>query len=658
MSKIGYEGSIKDFLEEDKERIFGEIDINYDFQATKKQQKDAWLLQIDILKDQLASFDEGTILFEYEIPRMGSIIDNVLLMDGLVFIIEFKVGENSYEPHIPQINRYVKILKNYHYESRDKIIVPILVATEAEDYQNIIRRNDDIFDIIKANKNNLSEIITLIINEYKTEQDLSIWSTSKYTPTPSILESARRIYETHEVPDINTYSSDELFLNETEQTIDDIIDSSKESNKKSIIFVTGVPGAGKTLIGLNTATKRTINNDENAVFLSGNDPLVEVLWEALARDSSERNNISTDDAKIKVKSFIQKLYQFKKHAANDDRVQHEQIVIFDEAQRAWTQDKTERFMRRQNIEKYMGMSEPEFLISIMDRREDWAVIICLVGQGQEINTGESGIIEWFDSLEKSFSHWDIYASKKYLNSIGEDIQIIDKIIDEEFLNLYTTIRSLDAPNLPNFIEYLLKNDKTNAEKKLKEIEVEYPLYITRNLSDAKKWINQEIAKYEDEDSIRTGLLAQSKALRLRPEGIFVKAIRGGSSYYNQYSGVTNWFLNKPTDVRSSNYLELPATEFDIQGLEIDYSIVCWDANLRYINGKFEFYEFKGTEWTNVRQQIRKDYLLNSYRVLLTRARRGMVIFVPKGNDEDETRKTEFYDGTYEYLKSIGIEELK
>lgn len=663
MVKACYEKSIPEFLEESTESIFGEINSNYEFQATEKQQRNAWESQIDILKEQLACFDDGTILFEYRIPRMDSIIDNVLLIKGLVFVIEFKVGENSYEPHITQLNRYVKILEHFHYESRDKIIIPILVSTEADNYPNNIRKNDnDVFDIIRANKNNLSEIIVPIINVHKNEQDLSNWSQSKYVPTPTILDAAKRMYETHEVAEINTYSSEDLFLNETEQAIDDIIENSKRTNEKSIIFITGVPGAGKTLIGLNTSIKRTIKNDENAVFLSGNDPLVEVLWEALTRDDYERNkefykenNISKDDVKTKVKSFIQKLHLFRNHAAIDDTVQHEQIVIFDEAQRAWTQKETEKFLKKNKIDKYLDMSEPEFLISIMDRREDWAVIICLVGHGQEINRGEAGITEWFKALEKTFPHWNIYVAKDYLSIDDEYDQL--KIVNNEHLNLFTTIRSLDAPNLPNFIEYLLNNDKNNAEIKLNEIKEFYPLYLTRNLKDAKKWIKQEISKYDDSDTIRTGLLAHSNALRLIPEGIFVKALKCNSSY-DRYKPVTNWFLNDVTDIRSSNYLELPATEFDIQGLEIDYSIVCWDANLRYIDGEFEFKEFNGDDWNNINQDIRKNYLLNAYRVLLTRARRGMVIFVPEGDDEDMTRLREYYDGTYEYLKSIGIKELE
>lgn len=523
----------------------------------------------------------------------------------------------------------------------------LLVATEAETINNPIELlENNIFNPIKSNKKNLHQFISKICDEYKTDTDLSNWFKSKYAPTPSILEAAIKLYETHEVKDIKIYNSDDLFLAETEHSIDEIIANSKNNNEKSIIFLTGVPGAGKTLIGLNTATKRSVTDDEPAVFLSGNGPLVEVLQEALARDSHKRNDITKEAAKLKVISFIQPIHQFRDNAIDNDDVQHEKIVIFDEAQRAWTQDQTETFMKNKKQIENFGMSEPEFLISIMDRQKDWAVIICLVGQGQEINKGEAGINEWFKALNNKFQNWNVYASKDSLDINNQFDNL--KINDNEKLFLYSTIRSLDAPNLPNFIEYLLNNEKDKSIDMLKEFNDEYPLYITRDLNNAKKWIKQKTAN--ESESIRYGLLAQSNGLRLIPEGIFVK------NNINQKA----WFLNETKDVRSSNHLEIPATEFDIQGLEIDYAIVAWDANLRYINGEFEHYKFKGTKWNTIRDsnEIEKNYLINSYRVLLTRARQGMVIFVPEGDDEDATRLSEYYDGTYEYLKSIGIKELK
>ena len=344
MVKLGYESSVNEFKNDNNNYILGELTKNYNFEL-RDLQKNAWISQINILKDQLSTIDNGDIIFEYTIPRMGSIIYNVLLIDGLVFIIEFKVGETEYKKaDLDQLENYIKILKNYHYESRDNILIPILVATEAETTNNQFELHENnIFSTLKSNKENLYNII--------------------------ILEAARKLYETHEVEDIKTYSSDDLFLAETEQSIDQIITNSKNNNQKSIIFLTGVPGAGKTLIGLNTATKRSVTNDEPAVFLSGNGPLVKVLQEALARDSSKRNNITKNAAKLKVISFIQPIHQFRDDAIDNDDVQHEKIVIFDEAQRAWTQDQTETFMKNKKQIENFGMSEPEFLISIMDRQK-------------------------------------------------------------------------------------------------------------------------------------------------------------------------------------------------------------------------------------------------------------------------------------------------
>lgn len=645
MVRACYEKSISEFLEESTEQIFGEIDKNYNFESTRKKQKHAWISQINILKEQLAELNNGTLIFEYKIPRMGSIIDNVVLINGLIFIIEFKVGESKHESTaIQQLDNYVHLLKNYHFESRNKVIVPIYVATEAENIENTIRKNEkNVFDIIKANKTNLSEIISDMLTNYKTEDDLSDWSNSKYVPTPTILEAAQEIYRTHEVKDIDTFSSDELFLNRTEQTIEEIIDKTKKDKEKSIIFLTGVPGAGKTLIGLKIAAKKRINDNENAILLSGNGPLVNVLTESLARDCVKRGTKRNKaEAKREIVAFLQAFHHYRQHAKDHPNDQFEQIIIFDEAQRAWTQEKTEEFMEDPDF----GMSEPQFLINTINNQEDWGVIICLVGQGQEINKGEAGIEEWFKAL-KNNSNWNIYAKTDSLKS-EESIENLN-IINKDSLYLYSTIRSLNAPILSNFIEDLLNNDLENAKIKLNEFNEDFPLYITRNLESAKKWIKKQANNHEKPEEIRYGILAQSKAKRLIPEGIFVQ----------RRISEAEWFLNDKDDVRSSNHLEIPATEFHTQGLEIDYSIVAWDANLRYDQGKFNYYTFSGTTWKEISAEntLEKNYLLNSYRVLLTRARRGMIIFVPEGDDEDITRPKEYYDETFNYLKSIGIKEL-
>ena len=654
MIHLGYERQISKFLTDDENYILGKIISDYQHEVNDLNKR-AWISQINILKNQLSKIKDGKILFEYKIPRMSSEIDNVLLIDGIVFILEFKVGGTNYSEGFEQLDNYAHILKNFHLESRGKLIVPILVSTEARSENNTFEIEDNLMNIIKSNKENLSTLISKICDDNKNDDDLSNWSKSKYSPTPSILEAARLLYKNHDVNELDEYAASDYFLNETENTINEIIDFSKNHDKKSIIFITGIPGAGKTLIGLNNATKRNIAGDEPAVFLSGTGPLIRVLQEALARDTVEKNKkereedktiekITKKEADRRVASFIQAVHHFRDEAVKNDDALYEKIVIFDESQRAWTKHETEKYMKNKKKIENFGMSEPEFLISVMDRHQDWAVIICLVGQGQEINKGEAGINEWFKALENSFPHWDIYASIK---SFKGDEQFNNlKINDKDHLYLYTTMRSLNAPNLPNFIEFLLNNNKSNAKHILNEFNDNYEIYITRNLAHAKKWVKQKF----NENPIRYGLLAQSNAIRLIPEGIFVK---------NNIDEKI-WFLNEPDDVRSSNFLEITATEFDVQGLEIDYSIVAWDANLRYIDNKFEYYKFHGTKWNNIKDENEtdKNYLINSYRVLLTRARQGMVIFVPEGDDEDTTRLSKYYDGTYEYLKSIGIKELK
>jgi hypothetical protein len=294
------------------------------------------------------------------------------------------------------------------------------------------------------------------------------------------------------------------------------------------------------------------------------------------------------------------------------------------------------------------MSEAAFLIWSLDQREDWATIICLVGGGQEINTGEAGISEWINALNEKFPHWNVYISSKLTEAeyaegkVNELLEKNDKVTYSDKLHLAVSLRSYRAEKLSAFVHALLAIEPTAADL-YKEIKDKYPIVITRDLRKAKSWVRDKC-----QGTTRYGLLASSGGLRLKPEGIFVK---------NEIS-VANWFLNGKDDVRSSYMLEDVVSEFDIQGLELDYSIVAWDADYRYVNGAWTYNNFVGHRWTNVSSDERRLYLKNAYRVLLTRARQGMAIFVPEGSSEDSTRKTEWYDGIFDYLKLIGIPVLE
>lgn len=542
-------------------------------------------------------------------------------------------------------------MNSFHKESHNKLLVPILICTEASNKDfSISLMKDNILNPLYCNKNNIANCINNVIENF-TQNEFSPydWINSIYMPTPTIIEAAQVLYHGHNVEEISRNDASAINLTRTTKAISDIIDFTKQNNKKSICFITGVPGAGKTLAGLNIAIDRQqVAEDEHAIFLSGNGPLVEVLQESLARDDSTRNSTKKAEAMRKAKEFIQIIHHFRDDAISTTLAPIEKVAIFDEAQRAWDKTNLTNFMKRKKGVFDFDMSEPEFLINIMNRHSDWSVIICLIGGGQEINTGEAGLIEWFDSLRDKFSNWDVYVSDKISDheytrgkSLNTLIQGLNcKIVKD--LHLSVSLRSFRSENVAGFVKDVLDVNVENAKQLLTQFKNDYPIYITRDLDKAKTWIINQAKGSE-----RYGMIASSGAKRLRSYGIWVQ---------NKVDAPT-WFLNGKDDVRSSYFLEETATEFDIQGLELDWSILCWDANLRFNNGKFEYYNFIGSKWQNINKLENVLYLKNAYRVLMTRARQGFVIFVPEGNLKDITRQPEYYDGIYNYLVSLGIDIL-
>lgn len=649
-SRCYYSADLFQFLHENPQTILGIICENDSFSETTLLQKNTWSEEINILQKEFARFDEGRIIFEYTIPRICKRVDVVFLHKNVVYLLEFKCGETEYKKGAnEQVLDYALDLQNFQKESHDKIITPIVVATEAKTIENSFIVKGNIAEPLFCNRGNIGEIIALIdekicCNSFNYEQ----WENSEYLPTPTIIEAAQALYNGHKVEEITRSDADAKNLSETTRAIDEIIAYSKNNKRKSICFVTGVPGAGKTLVGLNLAIEHAnARQGEHAVFLSGNQPLVSVLQEALARDkvkqaSEEGEKISKSEALRETSAFIQIIHKYRDSFVGNDDVPPERIAIFDEAQRAWTKEKISKFMKTKKGVLDFDYSEPEFLISTLNRHNDWAVVICLVGGGQEINTGEAGLPEWFDSLRKSFSEWDVFVSPQ-LNDTeytrgGKWAEMIEDLNINQDVNLHlaSSIRSFRTPDVSAFVKAILDNDLQTAQSLYQKIKNKYPILLTRDLEEAKTWVKDQCR-----GTTRYGLVASSGALRLKPEGIYVK---------NDID-VENWFLNDKDDVRSSYYLEDVVTEFQIQGLELDYTIVAWDADFRYING-WTYNKFSGTKWQNINSDDNKNYLKNAYRVLLTRARQGMAIFIPNGDDSDETRLRKFYNGTYNYLKNI------
>lgn len=659
MCSAFYSNDIKTFLNQNEDEIFGIIAKNDEFDSTCKQ-KDAWIAQIRLLKNVLNSYSNGSVIFEYTIPRVGGRIDNVILLDDTIFVLEFKVGNEIYTGSATtQARTYAIDLANFHEESHNKTIVPILIATDAPECDlQINKYKNNVYDVIYTNGNNLTKIFDKFKKLFSSQIQLHKWLNSRYVPTPTIIEAAEILYNNHSVDDISQNEAAEN-LTKTSAAVQKIIEYSKQNHQKAICFITGVPGAGKTLAGLNIAIENQKTTGKNySCFLTGNQPLVSVLREALARDDNKRTGISIGEARDNVKSFIQIIHHFRDESLkNLDIPPVDNVVIFDEAQRAWQQAQLSNFMNEKKAailnklpddkrHKILSMSEPELLIEYMNRHQDWAVIVCLVGGGQDINTGEAGIQEWFDSLRRSYPDWNVYVSNKITdeeyvgnNSFGTLIEGLNcKTVEE--LHLSISLRSFRSEKVAIFVHHLLNNEKEQAAAIYEEIKKVYPICITRDLNTAKEWIK----KQTDGKNCRYGLIASSQAKRLRAEGIWVEC----------NCKPEKWFLEGKNDIKSSYFMEEVATEFDIQGLEIDYALVCWDADYRYENGHFECYKPSGSKWQTINKEDNKRYLKNAYRVLLTRAREGFIIFVPKGDNSDNTRLCKYYDELWEYLKSIGI----
>ena len=715
-SRCLYNDTITAFLGADPNALLGIFGRNYhgDILTTTN---DAWINEIIIMQDVLEPWKNefGHIIFEYDIPRLGKRIDVVVLLRGLIFCLEFKVGQKDVlQADIEQVLDYALDLKNFHYLSQDRTIVPILVPTTHDSTSTKLLfsvYDDSIYNPLVAGEKGLQKLIIDVLQDAGAYvPDLSLganWIISPYSPTPTIIEAARTLYESHSVEDITRHEADKVSTDTTIAYILEVIKSSKKKGEKSICFVTGVPGAGKTLVGLDVAVKQSYQNgdklieDDGAVYLSGNGPLVAVLTEALAidnqkkcRERNEKKNIT--DSRREVSKFIQIIHRYRDNMlakiknpvengvleidpekamklAKSGYGEVEHVAIFDEAQRSWTHKRLADYLKRGgtygNKLKVPNFpySEAAFLIWSLDQREDWATIICLVGGGQEINTGEAGISEWIAALNKQFQHWNVYISNKLTEpeyaegKVNELLKNNKRVTYSESLHLSVSLRSFRAEKLSAFIHSLLSFNP-NAAEIYKEIKDRYPIVLTRDMVKARKWLRNQVRGTQ-----RTGILVSKTAARFKP--LAVDILEQGDE------NAVHWFLEDKNNIRSSNYLEDAATEIQVQGLELDYSCVLWDADVRYESdshsGKWKYYTFNGkTAW---REEIgatengkdRQKYMLNAYRVLLTRARMGMVICVPSGNGnktvggfpEDSTRLPEFYNGTFEYLKSLGLQEI-
>ena len=627
-------------------------------------QKNAWSNQIRILKKYLKG-KKGYIIFEFILSRVNMRIDVVLLMDGIVYSLEFKNNEVAFlDDDIDQADGYGYALKNFYEINRDKYVVPILIATKAPDNECSLGSNlgvDKLFSLFKANVKKMEQYIDLVRNMYGsdviyTEEDFKEWINSPFKPNPTIIQSARSIYMNNQVEEFFKFDAGEENLKITESTVERIVNEAKDNKRKIICFVSGVPGAGKTLVGLDLAGKA--RNGEatdmpEAIFFSGNGPLINVLTEALGRDAY-RNNPEKYKSKYKatndVKAFIQDLHALKQDIIAKRGTVDENVLIFDEAQRVWNSDKLQEWLEKKGADKsYYGLSEADLLLSTFDGKE-WGVIVALIGLGQDIHTGENGIGVWFKSLLERNKEWDIRVSKEIFNQNADNIiEYADSIMncprvkDCPGLYLRTCIRTPRAKNLSDFSEALLDNNPEKAKEALEKFD-NYPIYITRDLRTAEQFVLDNTLRKE-----RCGKLCSSTSKIIgRNSGCF-------DNIDNWY--FADWMLDE-SGRNSSNSLNYAASEFNIQGLEIDWSILAWDMDMYYSKGEWHEQKMYTKNRFVESSPIEKKHILNSYRVLLTRARKGMIIYIPRANDyDDKYGVSQYYDSTYEYLKLCGIKDI-
>ena len=657
--KAYYCNSIPGFIKDTSTSVVGQLvrhTVKFHAFDISSEQEEAWENQIRELQIRLEQHGiEGDIIFEYDIVRLGKRIDVILLIRHMVFSLEFKNGQRAFTAHdAQQAEDYAIDIKNFHKESEDLYVCPILIATDAEPYAK--KQSTDCYPDkqVYLQRENIETLVPKISEISKLygddgEIDFDKWFNSPYYPTPTIIAAAVEAYSSHHLSEIAQSEAGQDNINACEEKLNEVIAYAEQNKKKCVCFVTGVPGAGKTLVGLDVVAKNLDKGQDNlSVYLSGNGPLVEVLREALKKSVRAKKQLNRE-TEAAINALIQSSYAFKKDNSSHRHPTPENILIFDEAQRVWNQEK----MTRKHNDPMMAVSEPHLLYSIMDRHQDWAVMVCLVGLGQDIYDGEVGINEWFKCGILDFRDWELFYSPEIFG------QVEDKNIDKDLilgcdrchqmteLHLKTSIRSFRADKQCQFVDALLDNNPEETKAVYQMISEKYPVYMTRDYQLAKSWVKKQVR-----GSQRCGVMACSSAQRLKPEGIYVPT----------EIDVKNWFLAPSDDLRSSNMLEVVASEFKVQGLEIDWGLVCWDADLRRTKkgDDWDYYTFRGTRWNKRNKEDQKRYLVNSYRVLLTRSRQGMIIFVPKGVDPeiDATRDNVYYDGIYNYLLSCGIKELK
>lgn len=673
-----FRSTIEQFVSTPNESIIGQLQLRYSqdgFASQRTQQILAWKESIKILKQVLqewvgedSAVNRFGICLEFPIYRLRKRLDVVLLVNSTVIVLEFKVGATeALAGDRRQVEEYALDLRDFHRPSHGLNLIPILCATkfvDSENFQGLF--NDGISDVVCVGASNLSRTLKDVarFSSGSKQLDLVAWDEGVYQPVPNIIQAATSIFSGHDVKSIAR--ADATNLTDTVKSIVAILEETRSSQQRALIFVTGVPGAGKTLVGLQAthdlrATGAASEGD--IVYLSGNTPLVTVLRAALTEDEYKRERDRLFDKnqsykgsptkaviERKVKTRIQHINDFLARSikTDDELPPHEHAIVFDEAQRAWDVEQGKKKFGR-------AESEPELVLRLMGRHKDWSACICLIGGGQEINSGEDGLIGWRNALLNSEQKaWKVYAPSDVIDggsSTGGlflgDILSKHEIRKVDELQLKVPIRSYRSPRISDWVALLLEGKLKEAAKLATNI-AEYPILVVRDLNSARNWL-----RVHTKGQRRSGLVASSGARRLRTEGL------GETLNATDRGKIAHWYLRERGDIRSSYMLEVPANEYTTQGLELDRVGLCWGGDLIW-NSEESTWQARalgGPSWKKISNPERYQYVLNKYRVLLTRAREGLLIYVPRGSEIDKTRDSKKYDKVVDVLKSAGVKAL-
>jgi hypothetical protein len=627
----------------------------------------AWKAEVEVLQAALTSsiWNDATVAFEYEMLRLEKRIDAVLVTSFAVFVLEFKVGKGSFSSaNIAQVEDYAQDLWDFHARSQSHPIIPILIQTEADYVPELHVSKDDyapgVAPVTRANSVQLAAILESLCTTLplpESQLNPSEWIEAAYRPVPTIIEAAAQLFACNSVADIAAARADTNNLSATTDAILRGLALAQERKEKVVIFVTGVPGAGKTLCGLNIVFGE--HRKEGTAFLTGNAPLVAVLREALACDRAGINlaHGPSNDAGRRAKSgrlrqarhetsqALQNVHRFLADNSNAKEPPAERVIIFDEAQRAWDEAQAGRDTQRRK--SVLTMSEPAHALEIMGRHEGFAAIVALIGGGQEINTGEAGLAEW-GRVIAARPGWRAIAAQRTVQSKEPAQQLscgtVDWLTIDNALDLVVPIRSIRTDAGAAWVDAMLQDDAPEALR-IATAAGGIPFFVTRSLSAARNGLRCRAPGLR-----RAGFVRSSGAKRLRAEG-FDAQLMGTED-------PVTWFLERWPDIRASDALEICATEYACQGLELDVVGLAWGGDLVRGSHGWNFRSFVGRGWNVISKASDKEFVRNTYRVLLTRARYETVIWVPRGSREEDpfhdvTRPAAEMDAIAQYLLACG-----